>query len=864
MSKHHRIAGGISASSFPAEVQPRDREHIAQLLALKKTEQALDTAKDIHRRCGNRDSEALLLDAYVARVGSLIERGLERDASDLITLVRERYPAAAQRLRPSSAVLLARRGDLAPLLEPLNNPPVAPEAQAAIAAFLRRDLFDLRALAECAALPAGHPLRVAAAALHHALDAVTRGPVAEEALALPEVSRSSPVSPWKMLIRAIAAYYRRDDEMCEKCLAAVDQDSAPARLVPPLRAMLKQKQNLTASAAALAEQASAGIGSLRAALKRLDSALDRRNPDLIQQEIRGAVTACRAAEPRLLERLKQHISVRAMVAGVKPNKVSAAIGGPSLKDAHFWRLLARAHEEEKGDAMTVAQACGAWEEFRKHAIRERWFPAKGPEVAALYAHMADQLNRLEPNALASVRLTFENLFDCHRQYYQDQPAVLQALMPSRGNISFLSLDLLLERACEADPCRENFERWMSHVLETKPDFCDYVAEQWAAALPRDIAPLLHLMQSAEERNALQKAFGLMERAEAIDRLNPEVRRARLRLLVSITIRHLRGKKPALAAKDLLQIEALPQAQQGDRPAFVAALRYVWCLLQNAPGESAAAYDATVRLMGDASTAHILILHMIAWCGAKSSLLPKPPLPTVPLYAAYGRVCALSDDLGQPLNLLDKTADVMMDELCDPETPPDPRGLAALGEAAMRDRNLPLAYAISGAGIARPGDSRARFLFLRARTLAPWEDERRSACLAAAAELARRRHDSDLLKQIGEWRGGALQWIDVPGQASGAPDSAVIDRVAEREIGEKAFPLTPPEGPADDYNELCDCPDCRAQRNELPLKVPRELAELVEELGPEAVAKMLAPMLGIGGKKKRGRRRQTLDDDDFPF
>src|SRR5262249_40875833 len=158
---------------------------------------------------------------------------------------------------------------------------------------------------------------------------------------------------------------------------------------------------------------------------------------------------------------------------------------------------------------------------------------------------------------------------------------IRGLMGSRGNLYFLSPHAVLERACEADPCAENFERWLRQAEDESPATCDLVAERWSAALPNDVPPLLRLMQSAEKRNALHKAFKFMERAEQIDGLNPEVRRARLRLLVSMAVRHLREKKPKLAEKELRQIEALPQARQDDRPAFVAALRFVWCVLRDA-------------------------------------------------------------------------------------------------------------------------------------------------------------------------------------------------------------------------------------------------------------------------------------------
>jgi hypothetical protein len=581
---------------------------------------------------------------------------------------------------------------------------------------------------------------------------------------------------------------------------------------------------------------------------------------MILQEIANAISACRQAEPALLERLKQHIAIRGMMAGMKPEKVSAAMDGPSLKNAHFWRLMARALEEDKGDPLAVGQACSCWEEFRKHAVREGWFPARGPEAGTLYLHMADQLRHLDPNDLQGVRRGFERHFDGHANHYRGQPPEVRALMPNRSDVDlyFLSSDALLERACESDPCAANFERWLRYAEEASPTTCDLVAERWSAALPNDISPLLRLMQSAEKRNALQKAFKLMERAEQIDGVNAEVRRARLRLLVAMAVRHLRNKKPKLAEKELRQIEALPQAHQGDRPAFVAALRFVWHLLRDARGEADSVLAEAVRFLGDGPTAHFLFLEVERWCGRRSSALGDPARPTTPLFAAFGRVCALGDDLGMPVVMIGQMPDRMMKELAVPNVSANPRTLAALGEAAIRQDHFPLAYTIAGAGLAQGTESQARFLFLRARSLPPWEDDRRSSCLAAASELARRQHDSDLLKRIGEWRDKELDWLDVPEQAKAALGAEEIGRVVQCEIEERAVPTSQPDSPDDD--EECQCPACCAKRGGLP----QELVGMMDQLGPEAVAQALAEMLGIGGKKKRGRRRSRLDDFDLPF
>ena len=104
----------------------------------------------------------------------------------------------------------------------------------------------------------------------------------------------------------------------------------------------------------------------------------------------------------------------------------------------------------------------------------------------------------------------------------------------------------------------------------------------------------------------------------------------------------------------------------------------------------------------------------------------------------------------------------------------------------------------------------------------------------------------------------MGWLDIPKQATAALGAAEISNIVQREIEARAFPSSRPGVPRGDGE--CQCPACCAERGE----IPRELMETVDQFGPEAVAQALAEMLGIGGKKKRGRRRPSLDDIDFPF
>lgn len=843
------------------DVTPNEHAQVEQLIAKGKMGHAVDIAKDIHKRVRNAASEELLVAAYTARILSLAERGLDIEANALLALVRERHASSHDRLREVAAILKARGGGIEGLLELLADPALAAEKRAGIECRIRGAADDPARIARCEALPPEHPLRVAAAAIARALEAVTSGPVAADALALPEVSRSSPLAPWKILLRGIQAFYAHQDELCEKYLAAVEPAAAPSRLVPALRAMIGKRQELTPAAGALVKQAGGGLPAVRTTLVALDHALDKGNHALALQETAKAVALCQEFCPGLLERLRQHISIRALMAGIRADRVATTMGGPSLKSAYFWRLLARAEEEGSHNPAAIPMACSYWEEFRRHAIREKWFPARGPEVAALYLHMADLWKRIPDEEIPYLVHAFAAKFRGNAEYYAGQPAEIRSVMPSPGSKDFyyLKADSLYERACDADPCSENFQRWLRFAADP-PARADRIAEVWAATLPRDISPVLHLMQSAEKRNALKMAFGYVEQAERLDGLNPEVRKARLRLLISLAIRHLQQKKTHLAEPELRQIEALPQAQQGDRPALTAALRWVYGTLRR--DEVRAARAAVAGVLGSDAAAQILLKSVAEACKLKGYVPDLVP-PIGPVAAALGRACALGEDTGVKVRIPDLLSDQLMGELERGDRVTDAAGLRALGEAALRQGNALLAYSVSAAGLNLARDGWAEFLFLRARSLPDWAGERAGACAAAASELARRQRHPDLLSRIAEWREEEMDWFDRD-DAHVAMSTQQVDELVGAEKEQPGFPPTPATMPwdMDDEDVPCNCPSCRARRGGMP----PELEQMMEEMGPDAVVQALDDLFGGKGlgKRKKRRSRPAFDNDEFPF
>jgi hypothetical protein len=481
-------------------------------------------------------------------------------------------------------------------------------------------------------------------------------------------------------------------------------------------------------------------------------------------------------------------------------------------------------------------------------------------VAALYLHMADLWHRIPDEELRYVTERFAAHFKGHREYYTGQPAEIRELTPPPGRPDFYYLrpDDLFRRACDADPCSENFQRWLHWARQWLPRSESLIAERWMAALPQDIPPVLHLMQLAEKTNALKRAFKFMELAERLDGLNPEVRRARLRLLISLATRHLQQKKTHLAEPELRQIEALPQAQQGDRPVLAAALRWVYWTLRGETAQADEARARVVSLMGSETAGQMVLKAVASACKLKERV-PEAKSAAGPLAAALGRACALGEDTGLPIVIPPALSSKLQRELSGRDVTADAVGLAALGEAALRADDLELAYAVSAAGLKLTQEKWAGFLFLRARALPDWEEERQALCAAGASELSRRQRNADLLRRIAEWR--EEEMIGMQGsEADVAMSTEQVNTLVQRELKERGFPDFP-DG-SRDYDSPCDCPVCRANRQELP----PALEQMMEEIGPEELIKAMGEMLRGGGlkPKRRRRSRRVFDSNELPF
>jgi hypothetical protein len=806
---------------------------VERLMQSGDSRAALVAAKLLHRDERSAATERLLVEAYARRVHSLRERGLATEAAQIEALVRTRFPRAARDLPgpPPHAATAAR------VLEDLVRPLAGGEAgaegggaepasgrRAAIEAELRRTLADPSALARCTALAAEHPLRAAARALGETLAAVTSGPVAAEALALPEVSHRSPLAGYKLLIRAIAHFYRREDDAASRLLEAIDRETPPARLVAPLSAMIvRTAAPERGRAVRLVERVARTSETLRPALAAVDRALATGKTSAFVRAVQDAIRAIADARPDRVEWLKQHIAVRAERHGLDRATIRAALGGPPRRDATYWRLAALDQEHSGSDLL----ACVFWDQFRRQAVRAGWFGTDGPVTAAVYVRMTRLLARMRASQIDGAGDEDDDDDDDLRvqipgllaRMHADQPAEIRAVAWDGGEtapptLSGWCLDPgeLYERAVQADPDPVTFRAWMAWARSSdrKGRLAERVASAWHQAIPRDPEPLLALMRSAERRRAYQKALRYLEAAEKLDALDSTVQRARFRLVMNTLIAQLSRRKPRLAARTLAELAVLPQSRVASRPAILVALGHALRQVEGDARSADATFQELAHLAGGDPAAAVMALSVARACRQPEPTVSSPSrllagLESTEILDSVARACAALADAGLAGRVPKAWEAVLVARCREHGRSSDPVSLLALASAAVASSLFELAYVASGTALATGGAHRPRCLVVRARSLPRHARERSRQIILAAATLARRSRDHATL-------GEAIDLLHDSGhhvESGVAMSDAEADQVVDQEIARTEVPDAP-AAPATGHSErLIFCESCGA-------------------------------------------------------
>ena len=649
---------------------------------------------------------------------------------------------------------------------------------------------------------------------------------------------------------------------------------AAAHLKAPIDALLSGRlpADPPPAVSLLVERTGGGVENLRGMLAAADAALrdlkpmQKRGPALALG--RDAIKAARKHSPKMATALEEQLVARLIALGVSEKDAVSQLGAGKSNSANLLRLRALAYEN--GSEPDAVSAVMDWADYHRAAVGGKLFPETGPVSSVLFLHMANLLSRADPEMVRG--------------------------LPNRINMDpaarwMFDRRALYQRAAETDPCPLVYRQWLAWEQDDgagRGKFAETAAQAWHRALPKDLEPLLYLADVLEERNALQKSLGYVAKAEAIDGLNADVRRARSRLIFRSACRSLKNAKPALVEKQIAALEGSAFASQGDMPGLALSLRHCLEVLQGNSAQARNAYHTLNLLIGKAAVPALI------WNVVLASQVPvdcQEVLSAVPAnerLEASARICRLGDRLGVPFQIPPKWYNDITAALRKNPSAIESAGLLALGEAAVRRESLNLAYAISTAGLAAGGLSESRFLLIRARALPPFQSERRNQCLAAVVTLARRQRDNALVSAAIEARRGGDRYYD--DELTSSSDFSVTDEhLAELLAGERSAPEYPKYdtpgtgGPTyvSKFKRLCMCPGCRADRREdglfdndpfdaeeddeddfgfvseedafdepdfggMPPALPRELARALENMPPEEAYKMIIEMSRMAG------------------
>ncbi len=656
----------------------------------------------------------------------------QRVSADLDALLSELLHATQDRRRELHALILAR-------------------------------LTDPGQLADSPALPAGHPLRRQAALVRRLFNAVTTAPLPPGTLAdLDTIPRQSPLAPWKLLIRALDAFYRHADTRAEANLARIPADSGPGRLVPVLRALLPGTRTPAEAAdfgpgtpaAALVEQVSAGSHSRRLQLSRALSRGDGQQ----------ALTTLRRLLPWLasLPTAHRHTFIRTVLDhwqrnGGLPAGLIDLLSHQDI-DPELPRLAALSLEHSQWDGALLV-----WDAYLSAAQAAGRLSPGSPETVCILLHMSE-------------------LFPADRQQLLDDLDVasehdLRRALRSGRLPAVFDRAALLERARQAVGCvsarlgAQVFAAMVAYYAQHDAKRAEAEAEAWHAAYPDDLEPLLYLIEAAEKRGALRKALGFVAKAEALNRLHPQLRDSRFRLLLASAERRIQDARATLAAADLERLTQEPQANDGDTRAYVLALN--WALAQKmADTAGAQAWAEILAETVNNQALHALIL-------ATASELTKVARPqwsasVSPPQAVEGlaRACALFGALDRRLCVPDSFVSQVEKNLGGASM----AQLHTLCHAGLAIGRPTLTYIAAGRGLSYPGPDLHRFLLARGNSLtgsaSPPHQARARNCLQAARELAERARDTQAAGHAAAALAALPAWTEplAPGASPHRPPS----------------------------------------------------------------------------------------------
>lgn len=698
---------------------PGARVRLEHLLAAGDTRAAVEAAKVLVREEPGPASEALAVRAYAERIKALIKEGLGREAMAIAGIVRERFPAHLSEWTTLLEDARLAAGDFDWILGEL---PGASEERAAIEDRLTAWIVDPSAIARVSALDPADPLAREARIVAELFEIVTsRLASAEEMAPLGEIRRRSPLAPWKLLVRALDAFYRNEDSRAAANVAAIDSRSPAARAGEVLSELIagRQKSGLSVVAERLVDRISGGRATIAAQFRSIQAASQADDRKRMREEMRALSRSSDPLSPFAREQVRLALlDLCGMHFG--PDQVAALFRieeqDPNMQ--RYGALLMEFTGMPFASDLWLAYADG----LAGKGLLEPW------QAAEIYLHMlslgagADDVCN-DPSHDHSV---FDHDFD---DDFDDEDEMPPAASTAE----------ILEKIIAARPAPAVLGRIAPHLDRLDGRERRRVLSAWRKADPEASEPVVRLLRLAEDERRYDEGLKLLGQSRGMKIVDPEYARLRLRLSLRKAEQLLAARKHDAAAVLLAEIAARPEDLGEDGATYLLALRW-------AAAPPAAAGELLAELAQRGVTAEVVLAEVTAQLGMRFALPAAHPSPTE-LLEGVRRGITLLDAVGRPPEhlgwILERTA-MHLDQA-------DEGQALAIGSAARAHRLMELAWNATARGLAIKGPWLHRTLMLRAELLIDLYGDfgRISSVLAATRALAQRVQDSVVVARATE-------------------------------------------------------------------------------------------------------------------
>jgi hypothetical protein len=687
------------------------RVRLEELLDKGDTRGAVEAAKLMVREEPGAASESLAVRAYAERIKALIAEGLGREAAAIAGIVRERFPAHVASWTSLLEDARLAAGDFDWILSELHA--ASDERRAALEERLLPWITDPSVIAGASALDPTDPLARESRIVAEVFEIVTsRIASPEEMTPLNDIRRRSPLSPWKMLVRAIDAFYGNQEERVAANVAAIDARSPAARGGEILSVLTgKRKAGRSSAAERLIDRISGGRATIAVQIRSIEAAVKDDDRRRLREELRSLARSFDKLSPYALEQARLALLP---ICGLyfEPEQI-----GTLFRIGENDALMARY-------VVIMMEAGGA------------------PFAQSLWIAFADGLTeskKIEPWQASEIYL--------HALALEDESDEFICRDPSHGHTVEDLPDSahLIEKIIASKPAPSMLARLPPYLdrLETKE--LKRVLTAWRKSDPNAPEPLVRLLALAAKQQRFDDALALIRKGDGLKMIDPEYTRLRMRVMLRKVEQHLAAQKRGAAVALLAEVARRPEDLGEDGGTYLLALEWA-----AAPPEKASELLAELARRG--VVGEIVMAEVTGDLGMPFALPASHPSPE-DLLAGVCRGIALlrsADRLPRHSGWLIERTKVYLDRATEGQ-------LLSIGSAAFVCRAGELAWAATAQGLTIGGAMLHRFLLLRAEILigARAEPRRTARAIEAAHALAERTHDSEIMARATELAHGLL-------------------------------------------------------------------------------------------------------------